>query len=161
MKTCILLSDSSVLTTWYLWFCIITWGGKGSHHWPACYKRLLYMVGLPIRSATISWWTAFPASYCNCEIQDGIQDDHHSYAVHWKIHSHSVFRITQSNVNRFKKNFHKQIARETFSKTTDSCLRYVKCIAHYLVKYKWLKLPPQCTYISLLFFNHEERTGLL
>jgi len=129
MKTCILLSDSSVLTTWYLWFCIITWGGKGSHHWPACYKRLLYMVGLPIPSATISWWTAIPASYCNCENQDGIQDDHHSYAVHWKIHSHSIFRITQSNVNRFKKNFHKQIARETFSKTTDSCLRYVKCIA--------------------------------
>jgi len=59
------------------------------------------MVGLLIPSATTSTWTGFPASYCNCEIQDGVQDGRRDYASTLKKHSRVIFPVTLLNVNRF------------------------------------------------------------
>jgi len=52
------------------------------------------MVGLLIPSATTSTWTGFPASYCNCEIQDGVQDGRRDYASTLKKHSRVIFPVT-------------------------------------------------------------------
>jgi len=46
-------------------------------------------------------------------IQDGVQDGRRGFASMLK-NSHNLILITQSNVNRFSKNFHLQISMETF-----------------------------------------------
>ena len=75
--------------------------GTKLRHCHPMYRRLLYMVGLIIPSATTSGWTPFPTSYCNCEIQDGVQDGCRGYVSTSKKHPHSIFPIIQSNVSRF------------------------------------------------------------
>jgi len=42
-----------------------------------CCKGFLYMVGFFRTPATTSGWPTFPTSYCNSEIQDGVQDGRH------------------------------------------------------------------------------------
>jgi len=70
-------------------------------------KRLFYLVKYITPSETISRWTNLLIGCCNCAIQDGVQDDCHSFASMLKNNSHNLMLVvTQSNVNRFsKKNF--------------------------------------------------------
>jgi len=57
-------------------------GGKSGLTDTVCWKRLLHMVGFLRPSATTSGWTTFPTSYCNCAIQDGVQDGRRILNLH-------------------------------------------------------------------------------
>ena len=58
-------------------------GGKRGPPASERYKRLLYMVGFLEPSGITSRWTTLSTGYCNCAIQDGVQDGRRIYKMRW------------------------------------------------------------------------------
>ena len=129
--------------------------------WPACCTKLLYMVVFFKLSATISGWTPFATSYCNCKIQDGVQDGRHGLASTLKKHSYTLFPITQSNVNRFSKFFHCQISTNTFYEFLKNCPFHLKCVATLPCETWMLSVTAAVHVLLFSIFYYEKRSSLL
>ena len=92
------------------------------------------------QTPTISRWTTFLTSCCNCAIKDGVQDGRRCFASTSK--KDSLFPITQSNVNRFSKFCHLKISTETFYEIVKIVLLTLNALLYCLVKSDCSKLLP-------------------
>ena len=121
--------ECSTLPPQCTYFSVISFLVKKETVKTVCCERLLYMAWFRGPPATISTQTAFAKSYCNCTIQDGVQDGRRSLPSTLKKHLRSLFPINQSNINRFLKFFYCPISMKicVMSRKLSSS-PYSKCI---------------------------------
>jgi len=83
------------------------------------------VVGFLAPSATTFRWATFSTGYCNCAIQDGIQDGHIGFVSTLNKNTRAVFSYNsvESNVNWFSF-FKLQIFVETFYEIIKKMFRY-------------------------------------